>query len=644
MTILKLKNVNYKDFKGITHFEFEIQEKNAVVAGQNGTGKTSLLDGWLWLLLGKDSRGSKLNPKPLDANNQEKLGLEPTVEAVAILNGKEVKLKKVQQEKWTQPRGQLEKERGNDTNKYFIDDVPVKEKEFKEFIGKICEEELVRILSDSTYFMTLKWEKRRQYLMQLARISEQEIVEQVGGQDLVELLDGKTAEERLKIVKAQIAEVKRNIEGLPAKIQENSDMQQQLRESLGNYESIIDKQNSLIDELKKAENEHLTKISADPMADTKKELIRLEMKLSEARNSHTTRWQAEVNILQKEVFEKKAKLTRISDAMEEKQRAVLNHESAVERLTNLIKTARSEWAEVKGTNFDEHLEFCPTCKQKLPEENIEQLVADFNQNKAEKLESIQKSGEKYKKQLLTAKAELESLTQDISKLSADFSDKKDEYDIAKENLDELISSVPTFESTDEYQTISKEIDACKSQINQEVVSVDTHETQQKIVSIRKELTEITKALGRFDDLKRYDIRIEELREEDKKLKIQNAELNKQKFMLEEYTRNKIKLLEYSINNKFKLVKFKLFKQLKNGGYEECCEATYNGVEYNAGLNTGARINCDLDIINTFSNELEIKLPLFIDNTESVTNLEKPDTQIIELKVTNNQNLEVTYHD
>ncbi|WP_301270869.1 ATP-binding protein, partial [Enterococcus cecorum] len=341
MTILKLKNVNYKDFKGITHFEFEIEERNATVSGQNGTGKTSLLDGWLWLLLGKDSRGSKLNPKPLDVNNQEKLGLEPTVEAVAILNGKEVKLKKVQQEKWTQPRGQLEKERGNDTNKYFIDDVPVKEKEFKEFVGKICEEELVRILSDSTYFMTLKWEKRRQYLMKLARISEQEIVEQVGGQDLVELLDGKTAEERLKIVKAQIAEVKRNIEGLPAKIQENSDMQQQLRESLGNYESIIDKQNSLIVELKKAEKEHLTKISADPMADAKKELIRLEMKLSEARNSHTTRWQAEVNILQKEVFEKQAKLTRISDAMEEKQRTALNREAEVERLTNLIKAARS---------------------------------------------------------------------------------------------------------------------------------------------------------------------------------------------------------------------------------------------------------------------------------------------------------------
>src|SRR5699024_11115251 len=99
----RLKNINYKDFKGITHFEFEIEERNATVSGQNGTGKTSLLDGWLWLLLGKDSRGSKLNPKPLDVNNQEKLGLEPTVEAVAILNGKEVKLKKVQQEKWTQP-------------------------------------------------------------------------------------------------------------------------------------------------------------------------------------------------------------------------------------------------------------------------------------------------------------------------------------------------------------------------------------------------------------------------------------------------------------------------------------------------------------------------------------------------------------
>ncbi|STE01613.1 Uncharacterised protein [Enterococcus gallinarum] len=80
-----------------------------------------MADALLWLLFGKDTRGAKLNPKPLDKNNDELLGLEPTVVAELIINDTMVTLKRVQEEKWNTPRGQLEKVRGNDTTKYTID-------------------------------------------------------------------------------------------------------------------------------------------------------------------------------------------------------------------------------------------------------------------------------------------------------------------------------------------------------------------------------------------------------------------------------------------------------------------------------------------------------------------------------------------
>ena len=71
-----------------------------------------------------------------------------------------------------------------------------------------------------------------------------------------------------------------------------------------------------------------------------------------------------------------------------------------------------------------------------------------------------------------------------------------------------------------------------------------------------------------------------------------------------------------------------------------CEATFNGVEYNSGLNNGARINCDLDIVNTLSKQFGVSLPVFVDNAESVNELLPIDSQLIELQVTENETLKV----
>ena len=71
-----------------------------------------------------------------------------------------------------------------------------------------------------------------------------------------------------------------------------------------------------------------------------------------------------------------------------------------------------------------------------------------------------------------------------------------------------------------------------------------------------------------------------------------------------------------------------------------CEATYNGVEYSSGLNNGARINCDLDIVNTLSKALNLYLPVFIDNAESVNELIDIQSQTIELIVTKDEKLKL----
>nr|WP_216696211.1 AAA family ATPase [Enterococcus innesii] len=171
-----LNRLSLKHFKGLETFEFEPLGNNATVSGQNGSGKTTLADALLWLLFGKDTRGAKLNPKPLDQNNDELLGLEPTVEAELIINDTMVTLKRVQEEKWNTPRGQLEKVRGNDTTKYTIDGVPKMEKEWKAYLETIGAENILQMLFDSTYFMKMNWKNRREILVNMTGLTDEEII------------------------------------------------------------------------------------------------------------------------------------------------------------------------------------------------------------------------------------------------------------------------------------------------------------------------------------------------------------------------------------------------------------------------------------------------------------------------------------
>ena len=113
------------------------------------------------------------------------------------------------------------------------------------------------------------------------------------------------------------------------------------------------------------------------------------------------------------------------------------------------------------------------------------------------------------------------------------------------------------------------------------------------------------------------------------------------FLLDKFTKAKLESISNVINGKFRMMNFKLFNQLLNGGIEECCEATYNGVPYSS-LNNGMRICGGLDIINTISREFGKTVFVFVDNAESVNEYKMPEVsgQLISLTVTADKELKV----
>ena len=85
---LTLKKLILQNFKGIKSLEINLNPLSTDIMGDNGTFKSSIFDGYTWLLFGKDQYGrtdtgkGRFEVKPLDENNQPIHHLDSSVEGV----------------------------------------------------------------------------------------------------------------------------------------------------------------------------------------------------------------------------------------------------------------------------------------------------------------------------------------------------------------------------------------------------------------------------------------------------------------------------------------------------------------------------------------------------------------------------------
>lgn len=139
---------------------------------------------------------------------------------------------------------------------------------------------------------------------------------------------------------------------------------------------------------------------------------------------------------------------------------------------------------------------------------------------------------------------------------------------------------------------------------------------------------ITKA----DNNNALNARIGELLKSEHELSEHLIDLEHQLYLCEQFTRTKTDLVSERLAEKIPTVQFIMFRpNVTNEGIEECCETSYHGVPYK-DLNTGARINVGLEIIKALISKYEVTAPIFVDNAESVTELNSVPTQLIRLVV------------
>lgn len=639
MTEIKLMTLAVDNFKGIKAYKLDPEGNSMTITGRNATGKTSLFDAFTWLLFGKDSRGaSKFQVKPRDTAGQEIEGAEPHVEAVLQVDGKVVTLQRDLKENWVQHKGQLEKERKSDTTALKIDSVPKKLKEYQDYISQLIDEDLFKLLTVPGAFNALKVDQRRDILMgMLPEISTADVVasdDKLVGLD--DILGGKTVDERRKQIVYERRELKKDIDGIPARIDEAERAkptpeatEAQLLEIADTYEAQA---NKLADELQAAKAAGADTARQQAIADARLALTTAQ-----------TKWQSGASLalesIRKDIATQRETL---SDSQNKLYRVnLMGNKLAtdVQELTAKHDKLLEAYHTEAAVTFDDSALVCPTCGQELPEDKAEDIRKHFNVEHSDKLSQLIADGKKTNTDLSAKQSELDEAT-DAAETAKTLTDE------ASVRLDDLQATLTAqqaemgkWEDTDEYKALTDKVAALKTDKG-ESKAAEVSKLEADLAEKQTNLQATKDELGKYDAIVKQDQRIAELKDQETKLKQQAAELDKTDYLLQEYTRAKSGLIESKLNQLFSVVKFQLFDETKDGNVVDVVRTTVGGIDYDAGLNTGARMRAGLDIINALDRQHDVQAPIFVDDAESLSEPFTTDAQQIRLRVTDEDNLTI----
>ena len=640
---IRIYNLKLKNFKGIKDLEIVFDGTDTNIYGKNATGKTTVFDAFKWLFFDKDSNDKKdFNIKTLDENNNPIHYLEHEVEATLIIDGQDINFKKMFKEKWIKKRGQEQQEFSGHETSYWIDEVPIKKKDYEEKINSIIPESLFKLITDPLFFNNqMSWKERRELVMNISgsTITDENILNSDEKFTTLKVnLEGRSIEDYSKVLAAKIKELNNDREKIPIRIDELT--KTLITEHNINYEDLENEKNMCNEELQKIEAE-MTDIQtrakenmkkADQLGIAKNELNNLKFRLEV---EHNNKYSQEAIKLQNEK-------TLVESSLRNKRQEYEERGQKIDQDAKRKEDLYAKWDEVNKLTleFDPNSFICPTCKREYETDKIEEMKKEFetnfNNHKNSEKQAINTEGQ-------TINAIIQENTNAREKLQVEIKELETKLETISKELETIEnqqSGAKDFDVTSlpQYQEKLKEVEKLQEIVNK-LVADDTTEIQNRKSNIIQQINNIDKQLNERDVQEKTKARIEELEKQEEDIAQKVQELESQQFQIEEFTKTKVELLENAINSNFEIVNFRLFKTQINGGLEECCDTLVNGVPY-SDVNNAHKIIAGLDIIKTLSKFYNNSAPIFIDNRESINTLCTIDAQIISLIVTEDTKLRI----
>jgi len=654
MRTIKLKSLSLVNFKGVRELSVNFSESVTVISGENGTGKTSLYDAYLWLLFGKDSLGRSdgnggFNVKTLDTDGKPIYRLEHSVTGVFDVDGREIKLQRCLVEKWRKVNGSTE-EVMNDEQQYFINDVRCgTKKEYQAEISDIIPENVFRMITNPHYFPRLSADDQKDMLLEMVGdISDEEIAST--DESFMELLDHINGNSLIKFAQ-EVAAKKRScndaLKTIPASIETAQKLMPEIedwdaleaelsekKKSLADIDAQLSDQNAAADQANKRRSEIIRLKGEKEIAlNTRKSDLRIQA------NSATNKAKADLQAMESE-------LATLERNIASKRGELSTVQAAISKRDEQLKALRDEFKAVATEQYTEPAAgslVCPTCGEPLRGENLakrlETMRGNFEQNKAERQKAIQAKGVPMRRDLDADKATETRLKGQIATYEDSVLELKGRIEYAKahiptaQNADELISKDP------ECISLANEIEELNNRLNAEIQPADVSELREAKTVFTECIAELNRRLGKRETIARCQKEIEDL--EEKRIANNQAisDLERWEDTYTRFLKAKDEKLMERINGLFSFVSFSFLKEQKNGGEKLTCFCTVNGVPY-GDVNKAGKLNAGLDIINAICRTKGISAPIFIDNAESVNEIIPTISQVINLRVSFDKSLTI----
>ncbi len=676
-----LKSLHIENFKGVKDKTYEFG-KTTRVSGMNRRGKTTIGAAWYWLTSDKNYELVS-NPNIRPDNVEDCI---PTVTANVDVGEKEITLSKMQKRKVGKPdKNGVSKV--TITNTYEINSVPKTERDFKAYLEELgFEFDKFLICSHPNVFtkdlsLKKKQDEMRKYLFTMASEKTDLEIAQMDKEtaDVAKLLESYKFEEIEAMNNASKKKAVEQLDAIPnqiiglekAKVDVDVAEQELAKADLTRRIAECDK--------KIAGADH----SLDELRDKE---MRLQLDISgitQTMNRELSNRRYEIDA---DLCGCEDELKHLEQTISLKENQIVGNEKAItdadaER-KKIGEKYNAEYAKAFDEApylfdeskwvFDDSTTVCSLCGQKLPEDKIEQLKADFESRKEkakadaeEKLKAKRFKFDTDKKvelnRLNTIGTEKKELITELTKKNADLNTeidalKKQEQDAIakKEELSKQLSEIPSeadYTQNEDYVKLKAERDKVLADIEKlESDGADKIVTDLKVekADLQSQLDEVNKIIAQAENNVQIDDKIADMQHKQNEYGQAKADAERILYQLKEVSKRKNKLLVEEINQHFGIVRWKLFDFQKNGEYKEVCIPTV--LDEEAGIykvfgdttNTGREIEAKIDICNSFQKFFNMYVPIFLDGAESINDEYVPavDTQLILLTVTDDEQLKV----
>jgi len=607
----KIDIVNFKGFAKATKLFDEVRE---IISAENGAGKSTFYDAFRWALC---SGSDDIVPT---INNKEITGLETSVEVTLTVDEFNYVLKRVQTEKWKVDKYTGERKKEGNECVYIFDGSVVTKKNYKDKIDSllIASSNNLEMLICKEYFNSdgFDWRNRRKVLFDLCNVDD--VVATLSGKPEYSLIaediqkGNSTAELKKRYTK------ERN--GYKQQQDRNTIIIEEKAKEIAKYsdydfEALRQEKDKLLDKIAKIQAQSRKENKNEVLESKTSELSQMVSELSKLQLAELT----ERNKKQAVAIDKWDKISLTKANGDKKNREITTYENEI-----IEAGATLEELETKQWNGET---VCFHCGQALPADKIESAKADFEKHIADSKAKEQERLERNKKMLEICQKEIETLRNDYKAQVA-------EYNELKATLDQKTEDAAIKQLQDKIVVVKEELN------NLKLKDVKT-EVNNQISELQDKVEVINQKIGYKKIVADMKSRVNELKNEQNDLADLIVVCHKKEQQLTAFMLEQVNLVNDVVNSKFSNgVSFALFKELYRageGGLDEDCTCMFKGKKYSS-MSTGERYFADLEVVKTLQREYGVNLPIFCDNSESVTRELQADQQIIELFVFSVENI------